>query len=64
MDCVLNRTTHTVHRHESDYPALRTACGATFHVHRDQLEMTTVERALAEASASKCGRCFEDGGGY
>jgi hypothetical protein len=64
MDGVLNRTTRTVHKHESDYPSTRTACGATFHLHRDQLEVTTVERALDDASARKCGRCFEDGGGY
>lgn len=64
MRGVLNETTNTVHRKRSDGQDCRTACGATYHVSDDRLRPTSVDRALADSTASKCGRCFSDGGGY
>lgn len=64
MDGVLNETTNTVHRHERSKSDLESACGATYHLRREKLRMTTVDRAVSALSADKCGRCFEDGGGY
>lgn len=64
MDGVLNTTTLTVHRRESEGSARDTACGATRFVATDRLDPVRVERALEESDAMKCGRCFADGGSY
>lgn len=64
MDGVLNTTTRTVHRRESESSACDTVCGATKFVATERLDPVTVERALAETDAMKCGRCFADGGSY
>lgn len=64
MDGVLNETTRTVHRTRPGGSDLQTECGATYHLAPDQLRVTSVERATAEVDAGKCGRCFDDAGGY
>lgn len=64
MDGVLNEVTQTVHRHESEESDLESRCGATHGLAREQLRMTSVRRALLEANADKCGRCFDEAGGY
>ena len=64
MDAVLNEHTNTVHKREDDATDLHTSCGVTSHVDDHQLESMPVRRAVADRDASKCGRCFEDGGGY
>lgn len=64
MDGVLNESTRTVHKHERGGPELHTACGVTYTVHSEKLREIPVEQAVAATNASKCGRCFEDGGGY
>lgn len=63
-DAVLNETTKTVHRHARGNSDLQTVCGLTHHVNPDQLRTTSVKRATTDFDASKCGRCFDDGGGY
>lgn len=63
-NAVLNRTTMKVHKHEKGTETVETRCGATYHLDPEQLLVTSVERATTEFDASKCGRCFEDGGGY
>ena len=64
MDGVLNEVTNTVHKHQPDESDLESRCGATRGLGREQLRMTNVTRALSETSADKCGRCFDDAGGY
>ncbi|MFB6169371.1 MAG: hypothetical protein ABEJ43_11085 [Haloferacaceae archaeon] len=54
----------TVHKHESGSSDLHTVCGVTHHVSHDQLREVPVERAASDDSATKCGRCFEEGGSY
>lgn len=61
---VLNETTKTVHRHKDAETNLEARCGATYHLNPDQLRKTTISEAISVYSADKCGRCFEDGGGY
>jgi hypothetical protein len=63
MDAVVNRTTQTVHKRATE-GSKETPCGATSHVDSSTLEHTSLQRARAAHGASKCGRCFEDGGGY
>jgi hypothetical protein len=65
MDGVLNEVTNTIHKHETGAPDHRTVCGATYHVAHDDLRVVAgVESALDGTNASKCGRCFDDGGSY
>jgi hypothetical protein len=63
MKAVVNRTTETVHKYAID-GSKETPCGATSHVDSSHLERTSLERARSAHGASKCGRCFDDGGGY
>ena len=64
MDCVLNETTRTVHKVEPGVPELHAECGVAYHLDPDQLQKTSVTRAEREIDATKCGRCFENGGEY
>jgi len=64
MEGVLNETTATVHKHEPDPTHGEAECGATSTVDHDQIRIVPVERALDQEAATKCGRCFGDGGGY
>ncbi|WP_372480235.1 hypothetical protein ACAH01_03400 [Halomicrobium sp. HM KBTZ05] len=64
MKGLLNESTATVHKYEPQRGRGVAECGATTTVTHDQLRVLPVERALDERDASKCGRCFGDGGGY
>jgi len=64
MDGVLNENTNTIHRQVVSKPAFRTVCGVTYHVPEDNLRMVAIEPQVTATTTSKCGRCFEDGGGY
>lgn len=64
MDGVLNETTNKIHRHETGRSDFQTTCGATTHVTHDNLRLITIERAVTDVDATKCGRCFADGSGY
>lgn len=62
MDGILNEITNTIHKREVGSAHLETVCGATYHVAEDHLCRTGLDSQTN--SATKCGRCFEDGGGY
>lgn len=65
MDIVLNKVTNTIHKQETGKSDWQTACGATNHLPQDNLKrVTVVEPALDTLNATKCGRCFDDAGGY
>ncbi len=64
MEGVLNEVTRTVHEHERGKSDFQTTCGSVSHVSHDQLRIIPVERTIDTGDASKCGRCFDDGGGY
>ncbi len=61
MNGVLNETTNKIHKHERGRSDFQTTCGATSHVSHEDLRLIPVEQA---DDADRCGRCFEDGGGY
>lgn len=61
---VLNTMTLTVHKQEIGGADLHTECGHTHYVDPDRLRPVAVERVTEELNVSKCGECFEDGGGY
>ncbi len=64
MQGVLNEVTQTVHEHQRGESAFQTKCGANSQISHDQLQRISVERTIGRGTVSKCGRCFEDGGGY
>jgi len=64
MELVLNETTKTVHKHETSAATLHTECGVTHNLDPDRLELITDDSPVTDHDAQKCGRCFEDGGGY
>lgn len=64
MDGILNEVTNTVHKQEFSTSDLKTPCGITYNVSEDQLRQTTIDQLVTTASTTKCGRCFEEGGGY
>lgn len=64
MDGVLNEVTNTVHKHERGKSDFQTTCGSLSHVSHDNLRMTVFGSIGDIPSASRCGRCFEDAGGY
>lgn len=63
MEYLLNETTRTVHKQERGVAGLRAVCGATYHLDPGRLR-TKSEASAGDIDASKCGRCFEAGGGY
>jgi hypothetical protein len=64
VDGILNEYTNTIHRHQTGAPALHAACGVTHDLAVDQLRVISIERASTDYDADRCGRCFDDGGGY
>lgn len=64
MEVVLNEQTRTMHKHRLDGSEYTTACGVTKHITHEDVQRVPFERAASDYDASKCGRCFEDGGGY
>jgi hypothetical protein len=64
MEGILNEVTNTVHKQEAGTPSLQTPCGITYNVPEDQLRQTVVDQVVTSPGTTKCGRCFDDGGGY
>lgn len=64
MDGILNEVTDTIHKYDLGESGGQTICGAMDHVSHDAFRMTSLESAGVSRTADKCGRCFEDGGGY
>lgn len=64
MDGILNEVTNTVHKQEIGKSALETPCGVTNNLPEDQLRQTTIDQLVSTTTTEKCGRCFEDAGGY
>lgn len=64
MDGVLNEVTNTVHKQELGTPDLQTDCGVTHHVPAEHLRSGAIDSLVTSMNTTKCGRCFEGGGGY
>lgn len=65
MNIVLNEVTNTIHKQETGKSEWQTVCGATNHLPQDNLKrVTVIEPELDTLTATKCGRCFDDAGGY
>lgn len=64
MTVLVNLRTDTVHRRDPRDRDDHTACGITYHLDHDHLRPVPFEEATSDCETSKCGRCFDDGGGY
>ncbi|WP_224333085.1 hypothetical protein [Haloprofundus halobius] len=64
MRGVLNEQTKTVHKPNDDHAHRLAACGALFHVSEESTVVVDLATAVDEGGASRCGRCFDDAGGY
>lgn len=64
MDVLMNEVTCTVHKYKGSKSDLQTECGIHHHLAHDNLQITTAEQSTTVTSSSKCGRCFENKGGY
>lgn len=63
MDGILNEVTNTVHRREVGTSALETPCGVTHNLPEEQLRTAALDQ-IGTTTTTRCGRCFDDGGGY
>ena len=64
MNGILNETANTVHKQEVGKQTLESPCGATNNISEDQLRRATIDQLVSTTTTTKCGRCFNDGGGY
>ena len=62
MERVLNEVTNTVHKQAIGTSTINTPCGVTYNVADDHLCQISANNLAV--TATKCGRCFDDGGGY
>lgn len=63
MKLVLNEHTRTAHRPSTDGSSYLAACGALSAVSDDHVR-TSAGDAGSHDEFDRCGRCFEDAGGY
>ena len=61
MMYIINEKTDKVHKQGTRESEFSTACGVTYQMDRERMDMSVTESL---SSSDKCGRCFEDGGGY
>lgn len=61
---VLNEVTKTVHKHKGGRTDFQTECGSLSHISHDNLRIAVIGSENTRNTASKCGRCFDDAGGY
>ncbi|NHN58440.1 MULTISPECIES: hypothetical protein [Halorussus] len=64
MKRLLNEHTGTLHRLQPGSTGGSTACGALRHVPRRYVTTVGTDDALLGEDVERCGRCFEDAGGY
>lgn len=64
MRGVLNEESNVIHKHEPGEADFQTECGVVATISHEHLSMTSIESAYESTDANKCGRCFDDGGGY
>lgn len=63
-DVILNENRMTVHRRVADGGRYEPDCGHRFNLGSEQLRVTSIEEAIDASATTKCGDCFEEGGGY
>ncbi|GAB3665587.1 hypothetical protein [Halopiger thermotolerans] len=66
MRIVLNESTKTAHKPARSTRNQPADCGALRHVSTDRIRIISEEEIepAVEAELERCGRCFEESGGY
>lgn len=64
MTRLLNEHTGTVHRSQPGATGDATACGALRHVPQRYITSVRTDEMQTGDGIDRCGRCFEDAGGY
>lgn len=64
MKRLLNEHTGTLHRLQPETTDETTACGALRHVPRRYVTTVGTDEVRVGEDVERCGRCFEDAGGY
>ena len=64
MTRLLNEHTGTVHKRRQGPTGDEAACGALRHVTACHVRSVGTDESLPDGSVDRCGRCFEDAGGY
>lgn len=61
---VLNEHTGTVHKRKQGGDRLEAECGALRRIRSQNLRAVLVDDIVTKTDVDRCGRCFDDGGGY
>jgi hypothetical protein len=61
---ILNETTMTLHEQELGLGEFQASCGHLNHVGQENLRIIGALDGTEKYNTSKCGQCFEEGGGY
>lgn len=64
MRRILNDTTRTVHKPCEESDSKSTACGSLRHVPETRTKVVSAGEIRIENGITRCGRCFDDAGGY
>jgi hypothetical protein len=64
MKRLLNEHTGTIHRQRTGTASTTTACGALRHVSHRNITPLEIDELEFDDELARCGRCFEDTGGY
>lgn len=64
MQLVLNERTKTAHKPSRSTGRQPADCGALRYVSEDRIRMTSSEEIEPSHEVDRCGRCFENTGGY
>lgn len=61
---ILNETTMTLHKQESGMAEFQTPCGHVTHIPQERLQIVDIGALATNYNTDRCGKCFEDAGGY
>ncbi len=64
MKHLLNERTGTVHKTRPDTTGTEAACGALRHVAPRHVTSVATTETPGGTDEDRCGRCFDDAGGY
>ena len=64
MKIVMNMRTNTAHKPSSEGSSHPAACGALRYVPENRIRTISAEAIVHNDEIDRCGRCFDDVGGY
>lgn len=61
---IVDKTTGTIHRRETDNSGLTSVCGVTYNLAPGTLSPVLISKQVDRHHTAKCDRCFGDRRGY